>query len=122
MIFDPPDNNQSVSDKDIEKNAIREEILDEIADLEEYASRGVAPPHCRGYRIRINGERYEVHKPVITGFEVLEIAKLSPPKDYTLRVKMSGQPPRKIELKDPIDLRAPGVEKFKATPREQTEG
>ena len=41
--------------------AIREEILDEIADLEEYAAQGKAPPQCRGYRIRVNRDRYEIH-------------------------------------------------------------
>jgi len=122
MNFDTPEDGKAILGNDSEKTAIREEILDEIADLEEYARRGVAPPHCRGYRIRINGERYEVFKPVITGLEVLELAKLTPPKDYTLRLKIAGQPPRKIALHESVDLRTPGVEKFKATPREQTEG
>ena len=36
--------------------AIREEISDEIADLEDYARRGEAPPHCKGYKIKVNGE------------------------------------------------------------------
>lgn len=103
--------------------AIREEILDEIADLEEYAKRGERPPHnCRGYRIRINGERYEVPFSKITGRQVLELAGLKPAVDYTLRVRIAGNKPQKVELDEKIDLTAPGVEKFKATPREQTEG
>ena len=105
-----------------EVEAIREEILDEIADLEEYARDGKRPPYCRGYRIRVNGERFEVMKQFITGREVLELAGLVPPENYLLRVKIAGQRPQKVELDEQVDLRHPGVEKFKALPRDQTEG
>ncbi len=56
------------------------------------------------------------------GREVLELAGLRPPKDYTLRVKVAGQKPEKVGLDEKVDLRKPGIEKFKALPRDQTEG
>jgi len=102
--------------------AVREEILDEIADLEEYARAGKRPPRCRGYRIRVNGDRFVVHEPRPTGREILTVAGLTPPEDYTLRVKVRGEPPRKVGLDEEVDLTAPGVEKFKALPRDQQEG
>lgn len=102
--------------------AIREEISEEIADLEDYARRGEAPPNCRGYKIKVNGEPFVIHDRHITGREVLELAGLTPPKDYTLRVKVAGQRPQKVDLNDKVDLRQPGIEKFKALPRDQTEG
>lgn len=102
--------------------AIREEILDEIADLTEYAQRGEQPPRCRGYRVRINKERYVFYSPYVTGAEVLEKASLTPPENYTLRVKVAGQRPRKIGPCEKVDLRQLGVEKFKALPRDQREG
>ena len=102
--------------------AIREEISEEIADLEDYARRGVAPPHCRGYKIKVNGDPFVVHNRTITGREVLELAGLTPPNDYMLRVKVSGQRPQKVDLNEKVDLRQPGIEKFKALPRDQTEG
>jgi hypothetical protein len=102
--------------------AIDEEILDEIADLEEYARQGKQPPHARGYRIRVNGERFEVMQQFITGREVLTLAGLTPPENYTLRVKLGGHRPEKVDLDEKVDLRHPGVEKFKALPRDQTEG
>ena len=102
--------------------AIREEILEEIADLEDYARRGKAPPHCRGYKIKVNGDPFVVHDRFITGREVLELAGLTPPQDYTLRVKLAGQRPQKVDLNEKVDLRQPGIEKFKALPRDQTEG
>jgi hypothetical protein len=102
--------------------AIREEIREEIADLEEYARRGEEPPNCLGYRFKVNGQEFVVREPIITGREVLVMAGLTPPEEYTLRVKIAGQPPRKVALDEKVNLRAPGIEKFKALPRDQTEG
>lgn len=102
--------------------ALREEILDEIVDLEEYARQGKRPPRCRGYRIRINGKRYVFKTATPTGREILELAELTPPSNYTLRVKFFSGRPQKVGLNEEIDLRQPGVEKFKALPRDQTEG
>lgn len=99
-----------------------EEILNDIIDIEEYAREGKRPPLSRGYRIRVNGEPIVMEKPVVTGREVLTIAGLLPAEDYTLRVKVAGQKPYKVGLNDPVDLRRPGVEKFKALPRDQSEG
>ena len=49
-------------------------------------------------------------------------AGLTPPETYTLRVKLAGDRPQKVELDERVDLRRPGVEKFKALPRDQQEG
>jgi len=104
------------------ESGLQEEILDEIADLEEYARRNERPPRCRGYRIRINGDRFVVHEAFITGRDILQLANLVPPERYTLRVKVAGHPPRRVALEERVSLREPGVEKFKALPRDQTEG
>ena len=101
---------------------IREEIREEIADLEEYARRGEGPPHCRAYRFKANGEPFTWEHRFISGRQVLETAGLTPPDHYTLRIKRAGQPPTKVALDHRIDLREPGIEKFKALPRDQTEG
>ncbi len=115
--------NQQVEDQPSDAlDEIREEVLDEIADLEEYARQGKRPPRCHGYRIRVNGDRFVVNEQFITGREVLSRAKLTPPENYTLRVTVVGQRPEKVELEERVDLRRPGVEKFKALPRDQTEG
>ena len=99
-----------------------EAILDDIVDLEEYAKLGKRPPLAKGYRFKINGNSYVVQDPTLTGREVLTLAGLLPAKDYTLRVKLAGERPRKVDLDEKVDLRHPGVEKFKALPRDQTEG
>ena len=99
-----------------------EAVLDDIIDLEEYAKIGKRPPLATGYRLKINGDPYVVHDPTPTGRELLTLAGLLPAKDYTLRVKFAGERPRKVELDEKVDLRRPGVERFKALPRDQTEG
>lgn len=99
-----------------------EEVLDEIVDLEEYARLGKKPPLSRGYRIKVNGEPFVIHEPRPTGRDILTLAGLLPAENYTLRVKFAGEKPRKVELDERVDLRHPGVEKFKALPRDQTEG
>lgn len=99
-----------------------EDFLDEIIDLEEYASKGEKPPKAKGYRIKINGAVHVFEDPAPTGREVLTKAGLIPPQNYTLRVKRAGEKPRKVGLDEKVDLRHPGVEKFKALPNDQTEG
>jgi hypothetical protein len=99
-----------------------EEVLEEVVDLEEYAREGKQPPLSRGYRIRINGEPFVVSIPNPTGREILTLAGLLPAENYTLRIKYAVEKPRKVELDEKVDLRKPGVEKFKALPRDQTEG
>jgi hypothetical protein len=95
---------------------------DEIVDIEDYAKRGEKPPLAKGYRIKVNGQAVIMQEPNPTGREILTEAGLTPPEDYTLRVKRSGERPEKVGLDDHVDLRHPGVEKFKALPRDQTEG
>lgn len=99
-----------------------EYVLDDIVDLEEYARKGVPPPLAKGYRLKVNGKPFVIHDAQPKGVEILTLAGLLPAKDYTLRVKISGAPPKKLALDDTVDLRAHGVEKFKALPRDQTEG
>lgn len=94
----------------------------EIVDLEEYARRGECPPKGRRYRIKIDGERYIVDDPAITGRQVLILAGLEPPENYTLRVTVAGQRPEKVGLDESVDLTRRGVERFKSMPRDQTEG
>ena len=102
--------------------ASKENILDEIADLEEYARKGRRPPLCKGYRIRVNRKTFIVHNPYPTGREILSDAGFCPPEDYTLRMKILGGRPKKIAPDEPVDLTARGVEKFKVLPRDQTDG
>ena len=95
---------------------------DTVVDVEEYARRGEKPPKASRYRIIIDRKPYVVEAPEIAGREVLELAGLVPPENYTLRVTIAGQRPEKVGLDEVVDLTRKGVERFKSMPRDQTEG
>jgi hypothetical protein len=108
-------------EKDGENDPGLEQVVDDIIDLEEYAKLGKRPPLSRGYRIKVNGDPFVLHDPKPTGRAILTVAGLLPAEDYKLRVKTAGGL-QKVGLNEHVDLREPGVEKFKALPRDQTEG
>lgn len=99
-----------------------EEIIEEIVDLEEYAKTGRKPPKARVYKFKVNDTLCTWKQPTILGRQILEQAGLKPPEDYTLREKMHGSEPKRIGLNDTVDLREPGIEKFRAIKRGQHEG
>lgn len=103
-------------------DAAEDQMLDEIIDLAEYASRGVKPPMAKGYRIRVNRDHFvfEISNP--TREQILEKAGLIPVNLWTLRLKLHGGAFDRIEPNEHVDLTRPGVEKFKALPNDQTEG
>ena len=112
--------NEHLNEKEADTGV--EEVLDDVIDLEEYAKQGKRPPLSKGYRIKVNGEAFVVNEPTPTGRAILTLAALLPAEEYTLRVKLAGEKPHKVGLDEHVDLRRPGVEKFKALPRDQTEG
>lgn len=102
--------------------AADDQMLDEIIDLAEYASRGVKPPKAKGYRIRVNRDHFVFEIPNPTREQILEKAGLIPVDMWTLRLKLHGGAFDRIEPNEHVDLARPGVEKFKALPNDQTEG
>jgi hypothetical protein len=104
------------------ENPEDEPLVDEVIDLETFAKDGKKPPRAKGYRFKINDAVFVWQSPFIKGREVLNLAALTPPDNFTLRVKRSGQKPAKVELDELVDLRTPGMEKFRAIRKEQTEG
>jgi hypothetical protein len=93
----------------------------EIIDLEDYAAQAKTPPKNRRYRVRINKEKFVFDIADPTREQILEKANLVPTSKWSLRLKIRGDH-RLINEGERVDLTAPGVEKFKALPRDQTEG
>ena len=108
------------NNEDIE--ATDHEVVDEIIDLAEYASRGAKPPKAKGYRIRVNRDHYVFVETNPTRENILEKAGLVPVDTWTLRLKLHGGAFDRIEKGERVDLTRHGVEKFKALPNDQTEG
>src|SRR6185312_1268509 len=75
-----------------------EELIEEVIDLEECAKAGRKPPRAKLYRFKVNETLCSWPHETILGRQILEQAGLTPPENYTLREKMSGGPPRRIEL------------------------
>jgi hypothetical protein len=99
-----------------------EELIEEIVDLEECAKADRKPPRGKLYRFKVNEKVCTWPHSIISGSDILKQAGLTPPEQYTLREKMVGKPPRKIELDEKVDLRKHGVEKFRAIRKGQHEG
>lgn len=119
------DKNELEADPRLNVEGLRdeaEELEVEEVDLEEYAKRGEKPPKAKAYKFKVNDAKYVSRSPFITGREVLELAGLLPPENYVLRLKVAGSKPRPIELDKTVDLREPGVEKFRAIRKGQEEG
>ena len=74
------------------------------------------------YKIQIDKDIYPVDHPLLTGRELLDIAKKSPVEAFAIYLKVANGPPRRIALDEKVDLRMPGVERFLTLPLDQTEG
>lgn len=74
------------------------------------------------YKIQIDKDIYSVHHHLLTGRELLEIAKKSPIDQFAIYLKVVDGPPRRIKLDEKVDLMKPGVERFLTLPLDQTEG
>ena len=97
------------------------EIL-ELIEIEVYAATLKRKPRARLYAFRVGKTRIEVKDPIITGRHILELAGKTPPEKYILRQVEHGGVLKVIELDDKVDLRAPGVERFRAMPRTAQDG
>jgi Multiubiquitin len=100
---------------------MKEEVL-EILEIEAHAATGKRKPKARVYAFRVGKTRIEVLEPVLTGRRILELAGKVPPENYTLRQVEHGGVLKPIELDDEVDLRAPGIERFRAMPRTASDG
>ena len=99
-----------------------EGVLEELADLEECAALGHTPPRAKHYRIRIDGEKYTVSVPRMTGRQLLALAQKQPPEKFMIVEKVRGHKPHRLDLDDVAEFTKPGVEKFLTQPLGQTEG
>lgn len=95
---------------------------DDTIDLEECARTERKPPKGQeNYKIRIDGEKYKVNTPVLTGREILGLVK----KDYeewTLNQKFRGGRRKPIEEEQKVDLSQPGIERFETIKKQAQQG
>lgn len=68
------------------------------------------------YYFKINKKRFESDEPIITGQQLLTIAKLEPVEDYELLYKINEGGFTPIQLDEMVDLKTAGIEGFRAHP------
>jgi Multiubiquitin len=99
-----------------------EQAVEELIDLEEYALKGHKPPRAKHYRIRIDGDKFTVDVPSMTGRQLLELAGKIPVEKFMIAEKIHGAKPRRIGLDERVEFTRHGIEKFLTQPLGQTEG
>jgi hypothetical protein len=113
----------------VEKIEITETLIEEddgevleLIEIEVYAATRKRKPKAHLYAFRVGKTRIEVKDPIISGRRILELAGKVPPEKYILRQVEHGGALKLIGLKDEVDLRAPGIERFRAMPRTAQDG
>ena len=94
----------------------------DIIDVEECSKNERKPPKGgKGYRIRIDGERYPVDVAKITGVDILALAGKHD-NEWSLNQKLHGGRREKIGPEDKVDLARPGIERFETVRRQAQQG
>lgn len=93
-----------------------------IIDLEDYSKNDKKVPAESSYRIKIDRDKFVVHKQTITGKELLEIAGKTPCSRWLLNLRIKGGIVKPIGYDEVVDLTLPGIEKFMTLPLDQTDG
>ena len=97
----------------------QEPELDEL-DIEAFVGLECKPPAKR-YLIKIDKKPYLVERSVIAARELLTLAGKIPPDKFRIWQIIRGQSDE-LTLDQRVDVRAPGVEKFRTLSRTQDEG
>jgi hypothetical protein len=94
---------------------------DEVVDL--------GAPHetafktrARSWKLNVQGVILEVHAPTISVRQAIKDAGFDPAKNWIIILRVRGEPKREVDLVYVIDLRTPGIEKLRLTPREVNNG
>ncbi|HEX5370571.1 MAG TPA: multiubiquitin domain-containing protein [Dehalococcoidia bacterium] len=99
-----------------------EELEPERDELDIEAFAGLeCKPRAKRYIIRIDKKPYVIEKSIVTARELLQIAGKNPPEKFRIWQIIKGES-HELALGEKVDVRAPGVEKFRTLSRTQTEG
>lgn len=72
--------------------------------------------------LNVQGVRLEVATPTIVVSEALQRAGFDISQGWHIFLKVAGQPKQPLELTSLVDLRAPGIEKIRLTPKDVSNG
>ncbi|TAL35810.1 MAG: hypothetical protein EPN98_05940 [Phenylobacterium sp.] len=74
------------------------------------------------WKLNVQGVVLDVPVPTIVVRDALVQAGFNPDQGWHIFLKVAGQPKRAVELGDTVDLRTPGIEKLRLTPKEVNNG
>jgi len=79
-------------------------------------------PKPQKWKLNVQGVIVTSDQPTILASDALLAAGFNPNNGWILILKVIGHPKQNIELNDEIDLRHPGIEKLRLTPKEIVNG
>lgn len=95
---------------------------DDAIDTEECAKTKRKPPKGQDkYRIKIDGKKYDVPLPEMTGEEILKLVNKSY-AEWTLNQKFSSGRRKPIEEEHQVDFSCPGIERFETVKKQAQQG
>ena len=74
------------------------------------------------WKLNVQGVTLVVPRPSIKVREAIKDAGFDPNKPWIIVLRVHGQPKREVGLDDMIDLKTPGIEKLRLTPRDINNG
>ncbi len=74
------------------------------------------------WKLNVQGVVLELTAPTIVVREALVQAGFNPDQGWQIFLKVAGQPKQPVELTTEIDLRTPGIEKLRLTPKDVNNG
>lgn len=88
----------------------------DAAGVESFVSRKLA------WKLNVQGVVLELFAPTIIVRQALVDAGFNPDQGWQIFLKVAGQPKKRVELTTEIDLRTPGIEKLRLTPKDVNNG
>lgn len=74
------------------------------------------------WKLNVQGVLLELDAPAVVVREALILAGFNPDQGWQVFLKVAGQPKQSVQLTTEIDLRTPGIEKLRLTPKDVNNG
>ena len=100
-----------------------DQVMSDIDSID-LSSNGVEVFQSRGatWVLNVQGVRLELHVPTVIVRDALVLAGFNPDQGWQIFLKLVGEPKQAVELTTEIDLKRPGIEKLRLTPKDVNNG
>lgn len=94
----------------------------EVVDLDQVGVERFKRGNKERWKLNVQGVIVESDLPTIIVKDAMEQAGFDPSQAWIIFLKVVGENKREVQTSDPIDLRHPGIEKLRLTPRHVENG